>query len=595
MADTSINLASLDFEKIKDNLRQYLQRSDSPFKDYLYEGSNIAELIDLLSYNTYLNTFYLNMVGSEMFLDSAQLRDSVSSHAKELAYVPRSYRSAVASISFNVTPSAPIGALFVPKGTTFTSKVGSNTFTFSTADNLTIPASNTGIIYANLDIYEGIYVSDSFILNSSNTVQRFVLSNPTVDTRSITVSVVENNGANVYSYTRATSFLGLTSTSPVYYLQVAENSQYEILFGDNYISKKPKNGSIIIVEYRVSNGSLPNGASIFTIDGPISGQANIATIKTVTGATGGDINESIESIKLNAPRHYQNQERAITTLDYESLLKTNFPEVIAVSAFGGEEADIPVYGKVYVSIDVKNIDGLPDSLRRTYYDFLKVRCPVSIDPVIITPEYTYLEPYTRVRYNTNKTTLKTSDMRTIVTSTISKYNIDNLSDFKKTLRYSNLVTKIDQSHQSIISNDTYIRPYKTIAPDTTIPKNFIVNFSFPLSPFNNQTADNLTEETQSITTEPFVYDLKTCYLMDDGQGIMNIVTRTTNNKYQLVKKIGTVDYKKGIININSFNAYAPNGLKVYADTVTKDITAIKNNILTILDKDIVVNIEQVSE
>lgn len=595
MADTSINLASLDFEKIKDNLRQYLQRSDSPFKDYLYEGSNIAELIDLLSYNTYLNSFYLNMVGSEMFLDSAQLRDSVASHAKELAYVPRSYRSAVADISFSITPVSPIGALLVPKGTTFTTKVGSNTFTFSTAENSTIPASEDGIFYANLSIYEGIYVSDSFIVDPSNTNQRFVLSNPTVDTRSITVSVVENNGANIYSYTRATSFLGLTETSPVYYLQVAENSQYEILFGDNYVSKKPKNGSIVVVEYRVCNANLPNGASVFTIDGPISGQANISSIKTLTGATGGDVNESIESIKLNAPRHYQNQERAITTLDYESLLKTNFPEIIAVSAFGGEEADTPVYGKVYVSVDVKNIDGLPDSLRKTYYDFLKTRCSVSIDPVIITPEYTYLELYTRVRYNINKTTLKTTDMRTIITSIVSKYNIDNLSDFKKTLRYSNLVTKIDQAHQSIISNDTFIRPYKIITPNTDIPKNFVINFSFPLSPFNNQTAENLTEESRSITSDPFLYDQRTCYLNDDGQGTMNIVTRTDNNQYQIINRIGTVDYKKGSINISNFNAYAPDGLKVFADTVTKDITASKNTILTILDKDIIVDIEQVNE
>ena len=92
MANTSLNLSSLDFDTLKENFKQFL-RSQSVFKDYDFSGSNMNVLLDVMSYNSYLNSFYLNMVASEMFLDTAQKYDSVVSHAKELNYVPRSARS----------------------------------------------------------------------------------------------------------------------------------------------------------------------------------------------------------------------------------------------------------------------------------------------------------------------------------------------------------------------------------------------------------------------------------------------------------------------------------------------------------------------
>ena len=88
MANSSIDLTSLDFDTLKSGFKDYL-KTQTAFKDYNYEGSNMNVLLDVMSYNTYLNSFYLNMVASEMFLDSAQKLDSVVSHAKELNYLPK--------------------------------------------------------------------------------------------------------------------------------------------------------------------------------------------------------------------------------------------------------------------------------------------------------------------------------------------------------------------------------------------------------------------------------------------------------------------------------------------------------------------------
>ena len=101
MANSSINLSSLDFDTLKENFKNYLKSQDT-FKDYNFDGSNINVLLDVMTYNTYLNSFYLNMVASEMFLDSAQKYDSVISHAKELNYTPRSAHASVADVSFTI-------------------------------------------------------------------------------------------------------------------------------------------------------------------------------------------------------------------------------------------------------------------------------------------------------------------------------------------------------------------------------------------------------------------------------------------------------------------------------------------------------------
>lgn len=595
MANTSVSLVDLDFDTIKSNLKTYLKRSDSPFKDVDFEGSNISQLLDVLSYNTYLNNFYVNMVASEMFLDTAQIRDSVVSHAKELNYVPRSFTSAEAQVSFSITPSIALGSIVIPKGTSFTTKVGSNNYSFATDESVIVNANTDGKFYANLTIYEGSYVTDTFVFNNANSAQRFVLSNPTLDTRSITVSVLENNGANVYSYSKASSYLGLSSTSKVYFLQAAENSQYEILFGDGQVGRPPVNGSTIVVEYRVSNGELPNGARVFDIDGAIQGQANISSITTISTAQSGSINESIESIKLNATRHYQNQERAVTTSDYEALLTANFPEIQSVAAFGGEEVDPPQYGKVYLAVDIYNADGVPDVYKTKYYNFIKPRCSVSIDPVLIDPDFLYAEVQCSVTYNVNLTTLKSSDIKTLVKSTISQFNTDNLNGFKKTLYYSKLVESINNSHNSIVSNDTYIIPFKLMTP--TPGSSYTANFEFNthLSKYYYISYDDfIRSNVRSVYSTLFTYQGNRCSLQDDGNGNLGIYAVEGYDATNLIKNVGTVNYDTGYIAISDLvvDSYEPASgihMHLYVNPVNRNISSSKNYILTLRDGDIEVD------
>jgi hypothetical protein len=342
------------------------------------------------------------MVGNEMFLDSAQLRESVVSHAKELNYTPQSFRSAQANVNLTIVSSDTTKrSIVVPKGTTFTSRSLDRNYTFTTNENIVIgdytPAGNTVTFTGqNITLYEGYYVNDTYAY-SYDTVTPLIISNKNVDISSVTVTVTEDSGATTIVYQRATSLFDLDKDSRVFFIQGAETDSYEVVFGDGVTGRRPKNNSIVSVEYRVCNGELPNGCNKFNTDVSIQGETNI-NVTTNSVAAGGTVYESIESIKYNAPRHFTTQERAITTEDYETLLKLNFPEVNTVTAYGGEDLDPPQFGKVFVSIDLKEVDALPDIKKVEYYRFLKPRSPVSIDPVFVDPEYTYLGVNSKVNY-----------------------------------------------------------------------------------------------------------------------------------------------------------------------------------------------------
>jgi hypothetical protein len=593
MSHKNVNLTSLDFDTLKSSLKVFLEGNEE-FQDYDFDASNMSVLLDLLAYNTQLNAFYLNMIGNEMFLDSAQLRDSVVSHAKELNYLPRSFRSAYANIDLTITSTDLDKTIItVPKGTSFTSRSGSKNYTFVTDQNIVINGVDGTFTKSNICIYEGDYITDSYVINDSTPV-RYLLTNRTVDTNSITVSVIEDNGATTLSYTVASSLFDLDETSQVFFIQAGEDEKYEIVFGDGVIGRKPKDNSVVVIDYRASSGELPNGLRLFTSDGSINGESTI-TIVVNEAAKGGAVSESVTSIKFNAPRAFTRQERAITASDYETLLTSNFSEINDIVAYGGEEASPPRYGKVIISVDLQDSDLLPPSNRDIYTSFIKQRSPLSIDPVFVAPTYTYLDVVTNVRYNINETSLSPNDIETLVTSAILNYNTDNLDGFKKTLRYSQFLAVIDDAAEAVISNDTEVRMVKRIIPTLNTLQNISVDFATSLrNDISTKGEIHPQDEVNIITSSQFQYKGLTAFFEDDGNGILRIMTLSGDNHVG-IEEIGTVDYDLGMIQINSFSpeSFTGNYVKIFATVRDRDIAATKNTILSVANEDIRITVEQV--
>ena len=592
MANSSIILSNIDFDTHKNTLKQYL-KSQTRFQDYDFEGSNMNVLLDILSYNTYHNMFYLNMVASEMFLDSAQIRDSVVSHAKELNYTPRSFRSAEADVNISiVTSDTAKRTIPIPKGTTFTSRFNNRNYTFSTGELVTLTDytvnANSTLTFdgSNIELYEGYYVNDTFTFVNEDT-QRFILSNRNCDIDSAIVTVIEDTGANTLVYTKASSLFGVDGDSQVFFVQPAENETYEITFGDGVSGRKPKDNSIVSVEYRVSNGQLPNGCNSFAVDTTIDGESAV-TISTNSAAAGGSVSEDIESIKYNAPRHFTTQERAVTTEDYENLLKQNFSEINAVSAFGGEDLTPPQFGKVFVAVDLVDVDGLPEVKKDEYNRFLKPRSPVSIDPVFVDPGFTFIELTSIVNYNLNTTKLSSEDIRTIVTSAIRQYALDNLNDFNKVFRYSNVTNAIDNAQSAIISNETSVKLIKIVTPTLGALETFDVDFQTELD-------TSLAESVGGFTLQStrFTFNGERATFQDDGNGTVNIVSATGS----VITNIGTIDYETGLVQISGLNisAFEGAGIKVKAVPLSKDVRVVNNIILNIAEDDIRLTIRGVSQ
>lgn len=594
MANSSITMTSLDFDSYKASLKRWLKQQTA-YKDYDFEASNMTVLLDLLSYNTYQNAFYMNMVANEMFLDSAQLRESVVSHAKELNYVPRSFRSSSATIGLQVTSANTSKTnVLVPRGTAFVSRIGNQNFIYTTDENVVMTSSNN-VFSSEITIYEGDFVTETYAVSYDNPV-RYVINNKTVDISSLKVNVIEDSGANVYAYTRATSMFDVTSSSKAFFVQPYKNDSYEIIFGDGVVGRPPKNNSVVIMEYRICNGELANGARSFQAAQTIDGESN-TTVTTVAISSGGAVYESIESIKYNAPRSFTTQERAVTAEDYENLLKAYYPEINAVSAYGGEDANPPQYGRVFISVDLNDIDGLPKTKEQEYTKFLKSRSSVALEPIFVSPEYTYLDVATTVKYNINRTSINPQDISTLVMSSILSYADTNLNNFGRTFRYSRFVNAVDNAEASIISNETEVRLIKQVAPVLNKTQNITVDFGVALNDKIPALADlHPTDDVHAVMSSNFTYGGIVCHLEDDGDGLVRIVTREGSFD-KAVSAVGTVNYDTGVITLSNFSIsdFSGSVMKFYCVPRTKDITVSKNIILNILESDVRIEIEQIRD
>ena len=159
-------ITELDFQDIRDSLQTYLQSQDR-FKDYDFNGSGLSILLDTLAYNTHYQAFYTNMVATEMFMDSATKRESVVSHAKQIAYTPHSKKSSRCSVKVSFSTSSG-DTVTIPARTLFTGTVGSTTYTFYNTESVSVGA--TGVAPHVSDeflIYQGQYKDISYVVSEA--------------------------------------------------------------------------------------------------------------------------------------------------------------------------------------------------------------------------------------------------------------------------------------------------------------------------------------------------------------------------------------------------------------------------------------------
>ena len=590
MASNKLEVSDFDFDSIKANLKTFLQ-SQTEFQDYNFEGSGFSILLDVLAYNTHYLGFNANMLANEMYLDSADIRKNIVSLAKMLNYTPSSVRSPVASIDIEVN-DATGSTLTMPKGTIFTTTVSGVGYQYLTNEDYTITPTNGVFNFSDVDIYEGTLVTFRYTVDNEDPDQKYIIQNANADTTTLKVSVQEsstNTTTNIYSL--AGGFNSVTDTSKVYFLQEVDDGKFEVYFGDGVLGAAVSTGNIVILEYIVTNRDESNGASTFSLATTIGGFSDI-TITTNSVSQGGNAAESKESIRFNAPLGYATQNRAVTTSDYETIVKSIYPNALSVSAWGGEDDETPVYGTVKIAIKAASGSTLTTSTKASIVASLKPFNVASVRPVIVDPETTSVLITSNVKYDSRLTTKSAATLKSDVLSTITDYNTNTLQKFDGIFRYSKLLGLIDNTDTSIISNITTIKIKKTFTPTLSSSTKYNIYFRNalynPVSGYNASQGGILESSGFKISGDTTnIY-----FLDDDGAGNVRRYRLVSSVRTYAINTQGTINYTTGQITLNSLNITTVENIRGEASaTIELIVKPNSNDVVPVRDQIVEIDVE----
>ncbi len=588
MANNKINVSDLDFDLIKSNLKEFLKSQDQ-FTDYDFEGSGLSVLLDVLAYNTHYNAMYTNLAINEMFLDSASKRDSVVSIANNYGYLPVSRTAATANISMTVpVGSNTSGTLSLPKFSPFTSTVSGTEYGFyTTAEIIGLRNEATSTyVFSSIDLYEGKPVVERFNLLENT---KIILQNQNIDVSTIKVSVQDPTSLNTTSYKYSEKALTLTPTSEVFFIREIEGQYYHVYFGKDNLGKEPALGSVITIEYIVTNGSAANGIKLFTYGGASFGNAPTITVNAV--AAGGREAETVDEIKYNVAHKYKVQDRAVTATDYADIIKANYADIDSINCWGGDTMDPPVYGKVYICIKPQSSLFLTLSEKNSIIeDIIKPKAMLGIFPTMVDPIYNTIQFETTVYYNPNLTNKSSSQIEQAVRQSIVDYNDTYLQKFDGVLRYSRLIRAIDDSDPAIINNISTI----TLRRIVDVVFNLSTSYTVQL---NNPIYKPGVPEESVMTTGFYINNGETVYYIDDD-GIGNLRLFYYNpldyTKVFVNSTVGTVNYTTGELKVSSLFVSGLTGsdFEFIIKTQSNDIISRHNQIVNIDPTYLKINVVQ---
>jgi hypothetical protein len=580
------NITELDSFSIKENLKTFL-KDQTQFTDYDFEGSALNIMMDMLTYTLHNTAYYANMLGNEMFIDSAQLRSSITSHCKPMGYTPKSVNASQAFIRIQLNPSTSVSNIVIPKDTKFSATVSGKVYYFLTTQSYVAKQTDNYIVDDVL-IVEGKRYSYRYNVNTA-TSQQFLIPSKFVDIDYLIVTVQDSvNNPVITTWNKYDSSVELDGNSNVYFLHENKDGFYEIQFGDNVLGKSVSNGNIITLEYIITNNELANGCAVFNLVDSISGNSNV-TITTKSKAVGGSPRETEQSIVHSAIHDFHTQRRAITANDYKAIIEKNYTNAESVKVWGGEDNIPPVYGKVFIAIKPRENITLTNSIKNYITStLLKPYRVLSIIPEIVDPIYTNVLINSNVSFEVNTLPISQGALEANTALAIKSWANDNINKFDTIFRYSKLVSHIDKSNPSIISNETSIQLKNSlkVSPNTRLVYEIRFNNGFK--------EGSLSSTGFSLSNDGLIY-----YFEDDSNGALKLYRLVSNTKtYPLNSIAGTVDYDNGIIRISAdlytFMVFYSTVIieNVIQFTVTpknNDIQSLRNQILMIETSDITVS------
>ena len=591
---SNLKLTGLDFEELRSNFKNFLG-TQSEFTDYDSTGSAFSVLLDVLAYNTHINSFYLNMIANEMFIDTAINRNSLMSLSKMLGYLPRSRKSAYANTTLSITPTDSPSNITVAKNTKFKSEIDGITYTFVTDKSYSAVANGNSVVtIPNVKLVQGEPLVFRYTANTENHSIKYKIPNTGVDTDSITVTLQESSeNTNQSAYTLATDLLNINSTSNVFFIEPDADDTFQVKLGDGVLGRKERTGNIVIIGYNITNGLLGNGARSFSPVSTVAGYAG-ATVTTISSSVGGANEESVDNIRFNAPRHFEVQNRAVTSNDYKRIITREYPQAESVVVYGGENADPPQFGKVFIGIKPKAGLAITTSVKDLITEILKKYNVGSITPEFVDVDYIYPILTLTVNYDSRFTTKTESTLKKDVITSITSFSTNELQEFSKDLRASKLSRTIDDTNTSIVGNEFSFKLKKSFVPTLNEKLNYTIKFSNPIYHPHTGFSGAVTSTEFSILDGENI--LRSGCKFEDNDGIMRIFRIVDGNKNIVYENQGTVDYDKGEISLSLFNpsSFTGSTLDFICIPVNQDVTPLREQIVLLSESNINITMNDVS-
>ena len=570
-----VNFTNLDFDQIKQTLKDYLQ-NNSKFTDYDFEGSNLSSILDVLAYNTYITSYNANMVANEVFIDSATLRENVVALARNIGYVPRSKKSSRTKLRFSVDVSS-----ISPTPSSLTLKAGpvatssgqfrGRSFVFSIPEDISTPVIDGVALFDEIEVYEGTLLENVFTFASRSPNQKFILPNTGIDLDTLVVNVSPSLDSTVsIKYERHDNLFDndsnrvVNSGSNIFFLQEVSGEQYELIFGDGVFGKKLQDGNVVRAKFIITSGADANGIKSFSYAGRLTYTRNGVELNVTSGigllftpaqSSGGEDIESIDSVRKYAPQIYTTQNRALSANDYEILIPNKiYPETESISVFGGEELVPPQFGKVFISIKPRNGDFVPNLIKQNIKRDLKKYSVAGIVPEILDLKYLFIETNSKVYYNTNLAP-SSSFVGSSVQRNINSYaGSSQLNRYGARFKYSKFLKIIDQSHESITSNITTVEMRRDLRLAISEVAEYAIDFGnqFHIKSMNGFNIRTSAFRVSNINTDVYLYDVPNADAKRGQIGLFSLDAGTASPIIQR-RNIGIINYETGRITLDPIN------------------------------------------
>jgi hypothetical protein len=573
----TINVTSLDFDGIKAGLREYLSTQDE-FTDYDWEASNLSILLDVLAYNTTYNAAMVNFYANEAFLDTAALRKNVLSHAKALGYKPRGTLAARARINFTIDSLtlsqgqvAP-PTFVIPRGSTFSTMIGNQVYSFSTMTEYSAPLSGGKYYFTNIELAEGVFFAQEFLVTDVDHNPRYLLANPKVDASTVTMIIKESRTSNTLeTWLPADRLVGLDDTSRAFFIQESSDNRYELYFGNGVVGKKPEVGNILHVEYMSTNGVAGNGAAVFSPLSAIShegrGLQTVATytITTTQRSTMGADPEEVEEIRLNASSTFIAQDRAVTADDYKTLIRNFFANIRNIRVWGGEYNDPPQYGRVYVSIQPQYGEILTEAEKDIIRDYIHNKSVADMQLEFVDSEYLNIIINTTAYYDPTRVRVG-DDLNAQILTTISNYNDQYLNTFDAVFRHSKFSSLIDKTNKAILSNITTVQISRSFYPELGKNRSYSLKYLNPI----------ISQDGQIASTPFTVFGVNFPVTLTNVGSKLYLVYTNEYGRTIFVEEVGSVDFGRGIVSISGITITSYTG----SSGITITVAPLSNDVLS---------------